>query len=138
VLTSRPNIRNGTRSRVFRAVPEALAAVRVFLRERCADAGLPGSATDDVILAASEASSNAVLHSGGPSFRVTWTRRGDRIEIRVRDRGRFHRAVATDSDRHGGNGIPVMTALMDEISVRRGTARRPGTDVLLVKDLSRS
>ena len=26
-----------------------------------------------------------------------------------------------------------MTALMDEVSVRRGTLRRPGTDVRLVK-----
>ena len=28
-----------------------------------------------------------------------------------------------------------MTALMDEVSVRRGTARRPGTEVRLVKRL---
>ena len=138
MLTSRQQTRDGTRSRVFPAVPQSLAAVRVFLRERCAEAALSGRATDDVILAASEASSNAVLHSGGRSFQLSWRRRGDRIEIRVRDQGRFHRAVATDPDRHGGNGIPLMTALMDEVTVRRGTARRPGTDVRLVKDLSRA
>jgi YD repeat-containing protein len=123
---------------VFPAVPEALADVRAFLRERCADAELSRAATDDLILAASEASSNAVLHSGGRSVQVTWTRRGNRIGIRVRDQGRFRRAVASDPNRHGGNGIPLMTALMDEMSVRRGTARRPGTDVLLVKNLSRA
>jgi hypothetical protein len=39
------------------------------------------------------------------------------------------------ADGLGGNGIPLMTALMDEVSVRRGTARRPGTDVRLVKRL---
>jgi anti-sigma regulatory factor (Ser/Thr protein kinase) len=138
VLTSRSATADRTHTRVFPAQPGALAGLRGFLRERCAEAGLSGSVADDVILAASEACSNAVMHSGGRSFQIAWRHRGDRLEVRVRDQGRFSRSVATDPERHGGNGIPLMTALMDEVTVRRGTARRPGTDVRLVKALARS
>jgi anti-sigma regulatory factor (Ser/Thr protein kinase) len=123
------------RSRVFRAVPESLHDVRVFLRKRCEEAGIFGAPADDILLAVSEACSNAVLHSHSQVFQVIWRWRPDRAEARVRDQGRFRVAAALHSDGLGGNGIPLMTVLMDEVSVRRGTVRRPGTDVRLVKRL---
>ena len=79
-----------------------------------------------MVLAASEACSNAVLHSGSGRFRVIWQRRGERIEIRIRDEGRFDRTIP-DGERRGGNGLPLMTALMGEVTVRRGTAASPST-----------
>lgn len=135
MLSSRTEPTIAVHGREFPAVPEELAAVREFLRERCSEAGVTGAAADDVLLAVSEACSNAILHSGSPRFRVTWQERGARIEIRIRDEGRFDRAVP-GSDRTGGNGLPLMTALMDEITVRRGTRRSPGTEVRLVKRLA--
>lgn len=122
-------------SRDFPATPEALVDVRAFLRERCGEGGVTGSALDDVILAVTEACTNAVMHSGSRTFRVTWQQRGNRVEVRIRDEGRFERSVP-DRDRPGGNGLPLMTAVMDEVTVRRGTARRPGTEVRLVKELA--
>ena len=136
MLAPRNRITAPERSRVFRAAPVELASAREFLRERCREAGVAGAAADDVVIAASEACSNAVVHSGGASFRLSWRHAGDLVEVRVRDEGRFGRAVASDTERHGGNGLPLMTALMDEVSVRRGTTLRPGTEVRLVKRLA--
>jgi anti-sigma regulatory factor (Ser/Thr protein kinase) len=132
----RTRITTTDRSRVFRAAPVELSSAREFLREQCREAGVAAGAADDVVIAASEACSNAVLHSGGASFRLSWRHARDRIEVRVRDEGRFGRAASSDTDRHGGNGLALMTALMDEVSVRRGTSLRPGTEVRLVKRLA--
>lgn len=123
------------RSRVFRAVPDSLHDVREFLRERCREAGISGTPADDILLAVSEACSNAVLHSRSQVFQVIWRFRSDRAEARVRDQGRFSLGPRADGEILGGNGIPLMTALMDEVAVRRGTTRRRGTDVRLVKRL---
>ena len=135
MLSSRTEQSIAVHSREFPAVPAALAEVRSFMRDRCADGGIAGAPADDLLLAVSEACANAVLHSGSASFRVTWQQRGGRIEVRIADEGTFDRAIPS-GDRPGGNGLPLMTAVMDEISVRRGTARRPGTEVRLVKRLS--
>ncbi|MFL5797436.1 MAG: ATP-binding protein [Actinomycetota bacterium] len=124
------------RSRVFSAAPESLHQVRRFLRERCDEARISGTAADDILLAVSEACTNAVLHSRSRVFQVIWRCRVDRAEARVRDQGRFHLGgLSSRGEDLGGNGIPLMTALMDEVSVRRGSARRPGTEVRLVKRL---
>jgi anti-sigma regulatory factor (Ser/Thr protein kinase) len=124
------------RSRVFPAVPESLHDVRGFLRNRCGEAGISGTFADDILLAVSEACSNAVLHSRGRVFQVIWRYRVDRAEAWVRDQGRFNLGGPSSRvEGLGGNGIPLMTALMDEVSVRRGTARRPGTEVRLIKRL---
>ena len=132
--TTRTDQSIAVQSREFPAEPSALADVRAFLRERLREGGIAGTASDDVVLAVSEACANAVLHSGSVRFRVTWQQRGARVEIRIRDEGRFRRTTP-DAGRYGGNGLPLMTAVMDEVSVRRGTARRPGTEVRLVKVL---
>ena len=57
-----------------------------------------------------------------------------RIEIRVEDKGVFDKRIPTGLDgSEGGRGIPVMMALMDELSIREGRPDAPGTMVRLVK-----
>ena len=52
----------------------------------------------------------------------------------MRDRGTFVRRVPIpEFDRTSGHGIPLMMALMDEVGVKEGTTRAPGTTVRLVK-----
>jgi serine/threonine-protein kinase RsbW len=121
---------------VLPAEPGALARVREFLRARSRDAGLADSVADDIVLASSEACTNAVLHSGGPAFQVTWRLEDHAVEVRVRDQGRFTWTPSWYPGSTGGKGIPLMTALVDEVTVRRGTPSRPGTEVRLVKDLA--
>src|SRR6266571_7750450 len=80
-------------SRSFPAHPSALFDVRRFLRERATGARVPEETAADLVLAASEACANAVLHSGGHMFRVTWRRDPESVEIQVTDQGVFQRRV---------------------------------------------
>ncbi len=121
-------------SRRFEADPVVLADVRRFVRGCAEEAGLSERTIDDLLLAATEASANAVLHSGSGRFDVVWTRREDRIEIEVRDHGAFRRRVRVpELEGPGGFGIPLMMSLTDEFELHEGTRDRPGTSVRLVK-----
>ena len=123
-----------TEARTFDAEPESLAEVRVFIRERAAEAGVSERTRDDLLLAATEAAANAILHSGTRSFEVVWRVRPDAVSIEVRDQGTYRRRVRVPSvEGPGGFGIPLMAALTDELEIREGTLRRPGTSVKLVK-----
>ena len=127
---------NGTSTteRTFPAEPSALTEIRGFLRRWAAEARLDARATEDLVLAVSEACANAVLHSGSDYVEVIFATHEDAVEVEVRDRGRFHRRVRmTELDGPGGYGIPLMMALTDQVVIREGTDDRPGTSVRLVK-----
>jgi serine/threonine-protein kinase RsbW len=120
--------------RTFPGDPSCLHEVRTFVRTRADASGLSPEEADDLVLAVSEACANAVLHSGSGLIEVTWTVRGDRIEVRVADQGMFRRNVPLqEAEGPHGHGIMMMIALMDEVTVREGVAGRPGTVVELVK-----
>ena len=90
-------------ARVFPAHPSALFGVRKFLRERAAAEGFGPALTDDIVLAASEASANAVLHSGSRTFWVSWSGGGDRVVVEVSDDGEFKRRVLLGAVDAGGH-----------------------------------
>jgi anti-sigma regulatory factor (Ser/Thr protein kinase) len=120
--------------RTFPAVPEALVEIRDYVRSLAGEARLPERVTEDLVLAVSEASANAVIHSRSATVRIQWLLRDDRVEVGVVDDGVFRSRVRIPSaDRPGGFGIPLMAALSDEVSIVEGTHRRPGTSVRLVK-----
>ncbi len=124
----------GSIRRTFAATVEVLPEVRTFLRERAAASGLTGEATEDLLLAVSEACANAVLHSGSEDFEVEWRDHASAIQVEVRDRGTFRRRVRVASvEGPGGFGIPLMTALADRVEISEGTATDPGTRVRLTK-----
>ncbi len=118
----------------FRAHPSALYEVRRFVRERAGQSSLPPQMADDLTLAVSEACANSIIHTTSPDIRVTWTRIDECVQIEVRDQGIFKRQVRMpEIDGRGSHGIPLMMALVDELSIREGTTARPGTLVRLVK-----
>jgi anti-sigma regulatory factor (Ser/Thr protein kinase) len=128
-----------TEARTFDADPQSLADVRVFLRERAEHAGVSDRTRDDLLLAATEAAANAILHSGTRSLEVVWSASAEAVTIEVRDQGTYRRRVRVPSvEGPGGFGIPLMAALTDELEIREGTPRRPGTSVKLVKRRSSS
>jgi len=89
---------------------------------------------EDLTLAVSEACANSIIHTTSPDIRVTWTRIDECVQIEVRDQGIFKRQVRMpEIDGRGSHGIPLMMALVDELSIREGTTARPGTLVRLVK-----
>jgi anti-sigma regulatory factor (Ser/Thr protein kinase) len=118
----------------FRAHPSALYEIRQFVRQLAEEAELPAQATNDLVVAVSEACANSMLHTNTREIRVSWTMQGECAEIKIRDEGVFQRRVPLpELDGRGGHGIPLMMALVDEITIREGTERKPGTMVRLVK-----
>ena len=54
--------------------------------------------------------------------------------VMVQDEGVFDRKVPVpELDGTAGRGIPIMLALVDEVTIREGTPVRPGTQVRLRK-----
>ena len=58
-------------SRTFRAHPSALHEIRSFVRDLSESQGLPGPAIDDIVLAASEAAANAIVHTNSSSVETS-------------------------------------------------------------------
>ncbi len=85
------------------------------------------------MLAVSEASANAIVHTNSPSVDVRCTLSSEVLLIEVRDEGIFRRRVAMPELDGRGRGIPLMAALVDELTIKEGTPERPGTLVRLVK-----
>lgn len=121
-------------TRTFPAHPSALYRIRRFLRESIADSRLGHGATDDLVLAVSEACANSLQHTATVDIRVTSTIFPDRVEVEVEDDGLFGRRIPIpELEVEGGHGIPLMMALMDEVQIRKGTHLHPGTVVRLTK-----
>jgi anti-sigma regulatory factor (Ser/Thr protein kinase) len=121
-------------TRTFRAHPSALFEIRQFVRTLAEGETFPAQMTGDLLVAVSEACANSILHTNTPEVRVTWKRFGACVEVEVLDEGVFRRRVRMpEVEGGGGHGISLMMALVDELSIREGTAATPGTRVRLVK-----
>jgi serine/threonine-protein kinase RsbW len=114
--------------------PPALRRVLQFVRERADEAGMSEEAANDLVIAVSDACSNAVLHASTPDVRVTWHESDDYVEVMVQDRGVFRNRVPMPELEIGdAHGILLMRALVDQVTIRAGTPKRPGTLVTLVR-----
>jgi anti-sigma regulatory factor (Ser/Thr protein kinase) len=123
--------------RHFSSDPASLRDVRKFIRDRAEEASLHGRDTEDLVQAVSEVCANAVLHTGSREFTVSWSvQPGDGAEIKVCDQGVF--APHSFRERAGGFGLPLAAALVDEVSIARGTPGQPGTTVRLLKNPARA
>ncbi len=128
------NTRLGYRS--FPAETVHLHRVRHFIREQAEEAALSADITGDILVAVSEACANSALHTDSEEFTVRWEAAGDRVEVAVEDGGIFTSHVPVpelNGDGRGGRGIPLMMALMDEVTIKQGNDREPGTVVRLIK-----
>jgi anti-sigma regulatory factor (Ser/Thr protein kinase) len=118
----------------FAASPSCLArlrrAVRSSLRE--APGTIPSDVVDDVVLAVSEAATNAILYGSGQAQPVTvtvWVREGW-IEATIRDQGRGRPSAppAAPVMSFRGRGLWLIGQLVDELRLAKA---RPGTLVTL-------
>jgi anti-sigma regulatory factor (Ser/Thr protein kinase) len=120
--------------RTFPALPRILAEIRRFVRERAEESSLDEERAEDLVIAACEAATNAVLHSGSAELTVTWEDGPSETVVEVRDLGVFHSRVRVpEAEGTGGYGIPLMMSVVDEVVIREGTQERPGTTVRLVR-----
>jgi serine/threonine-protein kinase RsbW len=119
--------------RVFPAQRAVLREIRAFIREQARGTTFVDEA-ETLALAVTEACSNAIVHTNCTKIGVTWRATRDRVEVEVEDDGIFRRRVPVpEFDGEGHRGIPLMMALLDQVSISGGTESRPGTRVKLVK-----
>ena len=88
----------------------------------------------DVLVAATEAYSNAVQHAYGlvtGTIEINAAITGDELRIAVKDRGTWRSRPACSND-GGGRGLTVMRALMDAVEIESGDA---GTEVRMRRAL---
>lgn len=124
--------------RSFAADPTSLRDVREFVRKRADEASLVPRDSNDLVQAVSEVCANAVLHGNGDTFVVSCsTQPSGGVKVKVRDQGVFAPRPGTlYGGRVGGFGLPLVAALVDEVSISGGTPSHPGTTVALVKNRS--
>ena len=102
------------------ATPEAAPTARAIVREAAAELGLDHRTTWELTLATTEAFANAVEH-GRPcdprGVRLSMEVGGDRLHVEVADCGCFESARTSKPNGHGGRGIPLIAAMMDDLEV---------------------
>jgi len=110
-----------------------LADVRRFV-ERESSPHLSESFVQDLQLAVTEACANSIRHSGTAEIRVSIVPIGSCLEITVEDDGVYRMTLPViDGEAQSHRGMYLMAAMVDDFSLRRGTQRRSGTTVRLVK-----
>ena len=120
-------------SRAFAAERTVLPEVRRFVSAEASRLTFTSS-VEDLKLAVTEACANSILHSRTNEIRVSMTLVGSCLEITVEDDGIYQPILPVpEVDGRGHRGLPLMAAMVDDFSLRRGTEERQGTVVRLVK-----
>jgi anti-sigma regulatory factor (Ser/Thr protein kinase) len=104
------------------AAPESASIARTIVREAASEQGLDDSSVWDLMLATTEAVTNAVLHGqacvdgGAIRLRIQASELG--LFVEVCDCGRFlRRNGPRPLDSPGGRGIPLMSAVTDDFEL---------------------
>ena len=120
------------------ADPIAISVARHQLRRWLAGLSWPSGQLDDIVVAVSEAVTNAIEHAYFDQPPAVVDVRGGveatpggkrRVTIIVRDHGRWRPAPTDDQHRH--RGIPLMRACMDTVTIGQPDDGRVGTWVVL-------
>jgi serine/threonine-protein kinase RsbW len=115
----------------------SVVVARHLVRAALEGLGAPAVATDDIVLALSEACANAVRHAGrGAEYSLGLRVEDGRCRIDVTDTGRgFQAAPAAPVriDAEGGRGLALMRVLMDDVAV--ASTSETGTRVTMDKRL---
>ncbi|MGH8922232.1 MAG: ATP-binding protein, partial [Actinomycetes bacterium] len=116
------------------ADPRCLKPLRQSLRAWLATADVAACLAERIVLAVHEACTNTIEHAHrfDPDLNatITATATPDAVEVIVSDRGHWEPPSARPSNR--GRGLPLMSLLMDDVTVTAGEA---GTIIRLRKGL---
>ena len=120
------------------ADPVAVPVARHQIRRWLAALSWPAAQLNDIVLAVSEAVTNAVEHAYVDQLPGVIEIRGvvealvtgqHRVTVIVRDYGRWR--LAPTHDEHGHHGISIMRACMDTVTIELLDDGRPCTQVVL-------
>ncbi len=106
--------------RTFPADAQELATIRAELREWLERSGLPTETREDVVLACTEAATNAIEHAyigRGGDIQITAESEDGWLEVAVSDQGRWRHPRPDDSR---GRGLDLVRAVIEDIDVERG------------------
>jgi len=119
-------------------IPAESAELRELRRQVDMWAGpfLPEDAREDLKLAITEACANSVLHSGTEEIRVSMRVIGACVEAIIADDGIYRELLRVDDDADAHRGLALMAALVDHLTLHRGTASEIGTTVSMRKCLA--
>jgi anti-sigma regulatory factor (Ser/Thr protein kinase) len=118
----------------FPADPLVLSEARTFLRRLASDVGFSPHVTEEVLLAVMEACNNAIEHSGSLEWRLAWKVWNSCLELEIQDDGLFKEPLPLpEAEVARGRGMLLMMALMDSVTVRKGTEDDPGSAVRMVR-----
>jgi serine/threonine-protein kinase RsbW len=139
-MTEQAGVHAQTIELTLDARAENLALTRLALAGVATNAGASREVVSDLKLAVTEACTNVVQHAYGESGQgtivVRFTVELGRLSIEVEDSGSGFEpgSLPTGADRNGGgNGLMIIRALTDELSV---TSAGTGTRVAFVKRFS--
>jgi anti-sigma regulatory factor (Ser/Thr protein kinase) len=122
LLAVQPASLLGPRLRLqYAAESVQLVALRRTLQRWLTEAGADPSEAYEVIVATSEAATNAIEHAYGPApafFEVSCEFRDGVVEVSVRDRGVWRSSRGLGRGR--GRGLTLIEGLMDEVDIVRG------------------
>ena len=102
----------------LRDEPGATRKLRGAICEAATASRLPEDARFELLLAATEAFTNAIKGASGPqSVDVQIKACDEGVEVVITDRGRFAPQTLAEGplEGEGGRGIPLMVALVDEV-----------------------
>jgi anti-sigma regulatory factor (Ser/Thr protein kinase) len=105
------------------AAPESAPLARAIVREVASEEGFDGESSWDLMLATTEAISNAILHgaacdNGGKGILLRVLPRRDCLYVEVCDCGEFHSQLPQPSaDATHGRGIPIIAAVVDHFEL---------------------
>ena len=105
------------------ATPEGAPQARAIVSEAAAALGLDDETTWELTLATTEAFANAVEHGKPCDPRGVQLRldvEGGRLHVAIADCGCFRTAKTSKPDGHGGRGMPIIEAIMDNLEVVPG------------------
>ena len=110
------------------ATPDGAPLARAFVREATTALGLDSATTWELSLATTEAFANAVEH-GSPcdprGIHLRIDMKDGLLHVEIADCGCFQSARTSKPAGHGGRGMPIIAAIMDDLEVvpDRGTTR---------------
>lgn len=116
------------------AVPQSLMELRQELRGWLDQPHVPGTVVDDLLLAVTEAATNAIEHghddTGQGTVTVTASMAAGRVWLTVVDSGTWR--PPTPQPTHHGRGLPIVRTVMDETEIRPSSG---GTSVFMARSL---
>jgi hypothetical protein len=119
----------------FPGYPQSLSQIRRLLRQLSVERRLPADATEDLVLAGSEAAGFLVSRTGVRELKLKWTSLHDGAAVELEVDGIF---PSSGLGQRPYEALPLINAVVNEASMVENVVGRPRTTFKLVKRLPRA